>query len=519
MGFATPGRGRTFRRVGGRSKASRRKNSQRKTNSALARLHGKYPNKSTTITAVVAALAMKSLQRKTDYASMAAFARSMGKDLAVRVGGKTLGNLRSPSSTGKVGKKNTTPYAYDTESSMINVANQFRERVTSCLETGYPSSRSVNLAEKINGSDKITLFDTLTRANLQGLRNDTLTALPRATLSHSYGFNSRNVHMLPAASYVTHLDLWRALNGFAFPTADADLPESDNSDQKVYASFQEALQEIKIYNQSTFFPMRCKIHIIDAQGRNQNGQPQRNISVETFGSTGVAKSGAIPNGYLHSSSQLEGSAGVPESTSLTVDVSRKGGNPFKMSSYFNENYRVVKTISQKIMPNGTWVFKHKHHFGPGLDWEQIRQNMKTIATGAVQPLEPTSYMYAIETTGFDCEGILNSPDGTKPSYIGSNPGWYNIEFKKAIKYVRPPATTGDFAANLGFNPKVHIRAFTTSSQAQELGSIENKEFFRLPDQISQQVGTNVLDNTIYVPVVTDKRIRAAGKANGTDEDI
>jgi len=400
------------------------------------------------------------------------------------------------------------------------------------VQTGNPTSRTLLELAKENGVETRVLFDSKmsTRTTEEA---DSADVVDRRALSHSCGFNCRNFSILPQGGWVTQNDVLTA----AFPRNN-DLVGSPplvglgidkvNSSEKIYGSLLSTFSELQIFNQSRFLPLVCKIHIVCANRPVFNSlafqsNPGEDITEKLIKLTDEGPDGfpqetrsGIPGYYLLEearSSFLNGRFGA------FYDWNQlNSGKGLMDSPYFRDNYTIVETKQKTLEPNDSWQFKHEHQYGGGIDFSVLVNNLQEGGNFAIDQGTPISYFYIIETKGLPCEGVERDLDGNPSPRFGTSPGYYFVEMRKSIKFVRGADDTFEIDPGEAISSgttggtqerRMHIRVFT-KNDVGFLGNLPGnpRPFHRLPTEI----GTGI-DSSFFIPIEVESTLSSEGAAS------
>ena len=133
--------------------------------------------------------------------------------------------------------------------------------------------------------------------------------------------------------------------------------------------------------------------------------------------------GMIPNRYQLSNLSTKGS------NSLMRNVLSLKNTKLDMSSAFEQNCSIVKTFFKKLPAGSIWEFNLEEFCGSGVRLDQVYYDSQRDGN------QPSQYAIAIEAFGIECEGINILPDGNEDRYIGTSPGWFNLEVKKTLELI------------------------------------------------------------------------------------
>lgn len=450
-----------------------------------------------------------------NHGDAAEIAKNLLVDTAVKVGDKIIDNISRPSGVGGTGggsgaHRRPIPMSHEKGLKMEQTTvNSAVNRMTHHhkIETGYPSTRGIKRLESNNGRRKEVLYDT--KGSING-RTDI--GSDRTHQSHSAGFNSRNFLFLPATAFCTTDDVISVsgINTVAQPVPSA-------TSEKVYAAIKRCISEVTIYNQSAYFPMKCKVHLISFTDPNQDaGFTIADLQTRVFnGSLTTQTEGRVPIRYQHRDPLAEGNT-ADGSRSFNVDMSLKGKGLMD-SPWFRDNCVIAKTITQRIEPNCQMQFKHVHHCGPGIDIIQTLSQWGLItADGSSMNKNPVSYWICIESCGYPCEAIIGTGvqggDPVPTPYLGTSPVNFFLEWRKTMEYVTEEIKGQDIVNGAPTTYNAAMRVFTNDDY-----SSTEREIFVLPEFIVDDPASLGI-GLAYVPVLTDKLVRYEQTTSGAGDN-
>lgn len=375
-------------------------------------------------------------------------------------------------------------------------------------ETGKPTSKAIRMAAKLNGTNKVVLYDTKQT-------DDTTpgSQLTRGQMTASHGFNSAGYQCLSTRSYVNYEDL-----RVSIAVANTDVFAS-NQDQRVYASIMNTKSELQFFNQSADFPIILKIHCIDLKGESSEGATEdflASFATRIFNNTLTSqREGCVPILLQHSDVETENLTGNRISTTAQLDVSYKMRG-MESSPFFRENFKLVKTHTQMLLPSDTWQFTHVHHMGGGFDVAPL-----TITDGDLSQQiftrQPVPYFYVIESQGIPCEIAYRSLTGNRlEQWLGKSPGYYALEHRKSITYAQADSDGTDLN-NLGIGvlPACHIRVFSNPQFVAAQPRL--REFNLGVTSIVNKVSSDLLAGEGSIPIQVDYIGRYAKTTSGAAE--
>jgi len=332
------------------------------------------------------------------------------------------------------------------------------------LTTGRPTTRAIWNVVKQNGLSRLVLFDTkyMTSANIYDM-----TPIMKDITS---GFNQRRFTVLPPSTYINGQDLL---------TVTGIVPESTvqaAKSQRAYASILDATTELQFHNQSAHYSANVKVHLVKAlkEGELALQTIQQNIEDQVLNdSLTVAKPCALPLWQQFSTAIVEASldeAKVNRTYQLAWLQSLKGKG-MSDSSYFRDNYEIVKTTSIKLPPGDVLNYRHTHCFGPGIDVGTLCD----VDSTQWRLNEPASYFYIVEQYGVETCELNYTYSGTNTtSYLGRPNTLLAYEVRKTIRYANPEKTGNDFDVTGVATSPVHMRVWDSDSNITS--GVNEKEF-------------------------------------------
>jgi len=355
------------------------------------------------------------------------------------------------------------------------------------LTTGRPTSQSIWKKAKQNGLTRKVLYDSkISEAGEKYF-------FTRAQLDHSSGFNSRNFVVLGPSAYVTIGDFAEMANvqpGDTQPTS---------SDQKAYFEVLDTSTEFQFHNQAAYSSMELKIHLVKQRGKLET-TPVNRLLIRTINTDpNVQEEAHIPTWYQHSAAVFQAGSADPSDVTrgetLDWDHSLKGPG-LTSSDHFQEDYKIVKTVSKKLDAGDIWNFRHTHKYGPGMDATIVYNSMGTGGLSGERNV-PANYFYIFEAKGQVQEAIYY--DGTPParSYIGTGPSYYTLEARKTFRFARQevPGATASLA---GFpEGTMGARVYTN----RPLDSENQKELFVLSQNI--KASKSLSAGEMFIPTLSD----------------
>jgi hypothetical protein len=355
------------------------------------------------------------------------------------------------------------------------------------VETGRPSSRTLERIAKNNGTRRVVIYDT--RINQPD----------NEILNHSTGFNCKNFWAMPSRSWISYNDV--VVQAGLGTTGDI---EAIDEIQKVYASVMWVQSDIQIHNQSAFLPMNIKIHMFEPRPYRDNQAPVARLRFSQWYSNPSTAASSQDENLKVTQKYQYNSLNVSladELENFDVFTSTKL-NPFVDSQGFKQSfsYAGVKTC---LVPAGQTVhFTHRHHCGPGLNVRELLLNNFNRSSG-----RPVGYMFMIEVVGNQVEAVRRNDELSTPTtaststYMGTCPCWYSVNFKTTMKYVRSETATTSLTL-AGSKSDMHYRAWMKDDRETALTT----PFFALPQRVVSDF-SSAGTGDVFVPVITDNVIQ------------
>lgn len=429
-------------------------------------------------TAYLASEAMKAAMNSKAYKSIESKARLAGTVLtAMKEGeihslnefysivkspmpeGEVIGSAES---TGSVIKNSVRSIS---NTGVINSSKLYSTRFAS----GSPCSRAIKTMKMMNGSKKVTHYDTLVNANAQG--TDMRNSLLQAT-----GFNQRKFLAFSADCYTTYNDISQL---YGISTADAP---SDKY-QTVYGALLSKRDEIKIHNSGTVFPVKVKIHLCKMEQTSNSSTSVFNSMVNF--TTATQDELAMPKSFQYSNRNESGYISQ-------VNTSLRGPGVFG-SSEAKMRVEKVASFSKKLSPGDTWKFTEEFFFKSGVNLTALHG---AIANSGISNNNVLTYFPIIEFEGVTAEAVYNSEASS--TFIGTSPSWVSLEYSKSYEYVLASRNSTDWTLDGATEGSPAIRVFTNKPR-------EDVEF----NINTTQIGTG---STQYsIPVLTDTFVSDAGQ--------
>jgi len=363
----------------------------------------------------------------------------------------------------KKAKAKTSHTAYGSQPMLVH-----RKHIT----TGRPTTRAIWNVVKQNGLSRQVLYDTKYAAasNVYDI-----TPLQKDATS---GFNQRLFTVLSPSAYVNGYDLIQTIGNETASTVQTA------KSQRAYASILDATTELQLHNQASHYSATIKIHLVKALERGELGLQTIQDAIEDQvlnDNLTVAKACALPLWMQFSDPIVEQSADEAKAArSKTVGwlQSIKGKGPME-SSYFRDNFEIVKTTSIKLPPGDVLNYRHTHCFGPGIDVGTLCDADAT----AWRLNEPASYFYIVEQYGFDTAELTFTYETNKQtSYLGRPNTHICMEARKSIRYANPESIGDAFDITGVQSLPVHMRVWDSDSNITAAST--EREFNLAPNLIT-----------------------------------
>jgi len=410
---------------------------------------------------------------------------SLGKSRSIPAIG-TVGKMARPSSP-VIPSPGHVPYKVTHDRQAKNVANASISRVLhrTHVDTGMPITSILKRVKKQTGTQKERIFDTKINYNSNNLRS---------LLDFASGFNCKKYVGFPTNASITAGDV----NLFANVN---DSGTSETSHEKALLAIEYLESQFHFYNQSIHFPVHMKFHMIKLGDRDYvaANNPQESINDDCFNDLSTTQEpGRMPIRQQYENKNIV-TATEGLDSQVFVQMTSVDAQPFKSSSRFRSNHEVVKTVSKKLEPGDSWVVRHRHHCGAGLDMFALRQ--QAISANRNETAQPISYAYVLEFYGVPVEGLRKFAQTTPRPYLGVSPAYINYEFRKTIKAVNSTIRTGPDVLASGLNQgNIYMRTFIDQTYRDT-----TKEYFALPSSITDDLST-IAQGQVFIPVVTDKAV-------------
>ena len=379
--------------------------------------------------------------------------------------------------TGSQGETTQMPFM-QTDTVRLRNAGSVTERTkrhVTRLESGESSSRGLKRVAANQGKSKRVTIDSL-------IDYDT-SSNQRQNLDVTHGFNQKRYQVFEPAHSTT-----------ADFAAMYDLNPAAVEEQRLraYLGVLNSTVSYKIYNLNQFFNMNVKIHIVRGRPGSNRITAANNLLLSAINTAAATQeTGKIPIDYQFSGREVVSgfSVGVDVDPSVTLSDAPR----------FNDGFEIVRTIKKTLKPSDVWDFKHKLHYGPGLDLFNIREKQNLDTNSA------TGYMYIIETWGNLCTARTNTVPST--TVIGTAPGQYTAEFKVEYENVFRDLSAGTLRdatpGGLDTSSLYLVRYFIKEEKRTSTTPLINYGYDKI---VPAGGGTD----TAYIPVMSDKLEQSAG---------
>lgn len=367
--------------------------------------------------------------------------------------------------------------------------------------TGRPTSKALKILAKTQPVVRTTLFDTK-------VQDFAAPSVPRGVLTNSSGFNTRQFHIPSRLATVHYSDI---LN---ITQASGSDQRPDGLTQAVYASVLDTTTRFSIHNQSAYFPMKMKIHMVKPLDVNPALYYAVDIQTNclhanlTSPPPSAAASKKVPIYYQASTVSATGAGAAAQ---IHWEHSLKG-NGLLDSPYFKNNYKIVKTFTQVIKPTDTMQFSHTHKYGGGVDiYSLLAQNVQGLEAGFL----PTSYFYILETCGAqtgECTFLRSA--GVLEPYYGVVPSFYLLEYQKVIRYITTSQSSLDLTDTGVPIAPIHLRYY--SNDPSFLTPDNNQVEFRLLSENIRPSG-GVAVGQGYINTTTDTAVVTSTVTSGVQD--
>ena len=366
--------------------------------------------------------------------------------------------------TGKAANHGTFPaIETDSERTVGNSAVQQIRELHTKVQLGRRTTSSLNMARKLNGGTKYRFADTM-------LDNQDATDNVRQALRQGFGFNQKMWMIFKDLTQLTYNDY-----NSIFQIASLTSPNQDQ--ETPYGATLKEHTMLRIANGSSYFPVKVNIHVF--QANDITDPPETLFNTMTSDLVGgVQEQGAIP--ILKQFSDV-----VSDSAHLRTTV-----DPlvtWKASDEFERKVTHIKSFGRKIRPGDVWKVDVTTQCGPGVNLAVLKEASLPTLSGNSVP----NFFYMIEAHGYQCEGV-SLPE--QASFIGTSPGWINMEARKEMEYV-PFSSSIDVDADDGGTNTLSglVRVFKTRESAATR---------RVNVPVSDIGDPSDVTKTFYIPVQT-----------------
>jgi hypothetical protein len=491
-----------------------------------------------------------------DFEMMHRIVVSMNKKKEVKAGGKTAERVKVEKGPLTHGEEMTIA-SEGSKTTMPNVIGQGEMvKNQNILETGSPTTKGIKMLQKLGGLVNRVLWDS----KLYGAPGGQYSLIERRQLLHSHGFNTKSWWVMPGCAAPGYLDILDCIlnNQLVLPgqaksaiATYVDGRTSSISDERKYASFKDFKVEMCFTNESNYLPIKLKLYYIMPKNdvKKQNNDDTlatrsgymwdwQNFVMNANSNYTTQRDNAIPVRYQLSSPEILGAFEVSVSSTPTAPVPvgdnyrncsiryqvATKANP-QMSPYFRENFEVVRTFSRTLDPNDVWNFKHVHHFGAGLEVDQLKQafmSMNQTSANAQASIlrlgndKPLVGYWLVESMGVPCTCLIGDREITASEgvvfqnpYAGTSSGSYHCEIKSSISYVGPlqnATAGGSLTSTGGASEAVHMRVFKKREFVlQDSRNVRHV----LPENMVMDKDEIVADKGM-ITIYSDAAVQAAG---------
>lgn len=424
------------------------------------------------------------------------------------------------------------------------------------MVTGSPTVKSIKMLEKISGKITRVMWDS----KLYGALASNYSLVERRQLLHEHGFNTKKWWVMPGCAAPGYLDILDAIlnNQTATPqqakTAIAlyvDGRTSSISDERKYASVENFKVEMCFTNESNYLPVKLKLMYIMPKNdvRKQNDLDTaatragymwdwQNFVMNQDGNYTQQRDNAIPVRYQLSGPDVQGVPEFQSATSPTGPLIPQSDNyrncsigfqvavkaKPQMSAYFRDNFDIVRTFTRTLDPNDVWNFKHTHHFGKGLEIDELKQafvSMNQTRGNAVTSFlrvgndRPLVGYWVVESMGVPCTCLVGDREITASAgvvfqnpYAGTSSGSYHCEIKSTLTYVAPlvTASSGAVTTTAGAVENVHMRVF----KKRDFVLLDSRNVRHVLPENMVTDKDDLLEDKGMITVYSDASVQAAG---------
>jgi hypothetical protein len=344
------------------------------------------------------------------------------------------------------------------------------------------------------------------------------------------GFNQKGFWM-DKTWYWTRADIESESDGMFnyISKGDTDNFYKPRSEVVPYLGWIMEKVELVFENTNNYFPTVMKIHMCCLKSSDLIG---REIDVSNDGTgnsnqqvghveRALSQRVIIPNDTVKAAGRVPAAYSLPQADSATPasfeysQIIHDKDTTLLKSSYFRENFKIVKTYKKVLGPSDTWEFHYTQHRGRGINlqpWMQQAQEGNTNPYGTC----PAGYFPIVELVGRKCEAIKTPVDSEGGRAIGTSPVAVTFEAKKSSLFINDnvdalPDILPESDATI--ERKIALRLIRTNvTKGTAVSRMLNFNYDQLTDDPNDSTA-----NRYIVPITTDVSLKYAGnnaKADG-----
>lgn len=345
------------------------------------------------------------------------FVATMAKAKTVLdVAGKTIDVVAQAKAMGQSG--DTTAVSETTVSGIANPNSAIGRKFKTKFMVGQKPTRIVNEKGRLNGTRKITQYDTQVQDTVStGAQRQSLTMTTGANQKSFYGFDER--------SYWTLNDLEGLVDAASYSSAK-------NHAQIVYWMTKYFGTRITMMNTNKYLKMRVRVHWLKA---NQTGFTPKDWLADMVKAASLPAPTDTEADWVPYNLQLTPAENTSQRFSVALDP--KLGS-MRKSKLFEVIFDTTKTFTKTLEPGETWEMDYCHYTGPGVKVNDliITDDLATYATSAA-----AFYYPMFEIVGKPSE-VVDSQN-RESSFIATNAGAIQLEFKKYCEIVSADISTAN----------------------------------------------------------------------------
>jgi len=348
------------------------------------------------------------------------------------------------------------------------------------IQVGRAPTRSVKTLGMLQGTFKQKVFSTIS----DYISTDAEDSSNRLSLNMQCGFN-QTAYIFPSYHIQNKMSTIRA-----FFADIINIPDpNSNKDQVTYGLLTGADTIYKISNSNQYYPVKVMAHVV--QHLDLDYYPGIDVALAIFNlDPEVQQQGRMPIIYQYD---------YPELKAATHAIVRASNNAsLRMAPRFRKSFEIIASQGAKLNPGDVWELKMSELYGPGID---------LYKSELLPAFLPPTCSVIFELRGVDCEAVQQdsvTPDGPIGTYIGTSPGYINMETEVVIHGVQDGEALDPTGGGIGI--KAATKTFTKQPLAVKPFNVEY-------DKVGQpgEVGKSV-----FIPVISDSEIRYANNVTEVD---